>query len=356
MLNSVIFEKYGYDLQQEVNERYQEIFDYYFSFWDDDSIFDGYYRNFFPNGYIDRNREKAKQVLWDLSDIIYSSVIRDRLATIYIYVMRSMIEHWYIASTDYELDILPDSVKEYIKNVDEEQAEYIKRWFTDVGACIDDFEEAYNAEFLFEDFAEAIALRVLDNPVEIGGIEEFGISFTDLLDLLPNDLYDRVIKLRRFEDPLTRKVLVALEKLCNRAWDYKDFSENGLNRQVRDFLDDGSYSVLDQAQQGVSVNGKEEGSLDILIKDRGLNVAIYEGLIHKDKRYLIEHINKATGRYNPSGCRSIYIGEYYRVNNFDNAWRNCIKELQGEEIDTGRDGIRLYKLSNVWIFGINMSV
>lgn len=311
MLNSVIFEKYGHDLKAAVNERYQEIYDYYFSFWDDDSIFDGYYRIFFPPGYIDRNREKSKQVIRDLYDIIYSSVIRDKLATIYIYVMRSMIEEWYGFAPDYELNILPDNVKEYIKNVDEEQAEYIRWWFTDAGACIDDFEEVYNAEFLFDDFAEAIAVRMLQDPGEVGEVEAFGISFTDLLDLLPNDLYDRVKQIQKYEDSMTRKILVALEKLCNRSWDYKNLNENGLNRQVRDFLDDGSYSVLDQAQQGVSVNGKDEGSLDILIKDRGLNIAIYEGLIHKNKKYLLDHIDKAAGRYNPSGCRSIYIGEYY---------------------------------------------
>ena len=356
MLSSARLDDCGDVIRQAVNERYREIFDFYYGLMNSDSDFEEYYRKFFPSGYIDRNPEKAKQIIRDLDAILSSPVVREKLAGIYIYVMRSMIEDWYVIGRDMEMILLPEEVEEYISNADEEEIDSIILWFTDVNECMDDFEETYHAVLLQEDIAEMIAVRALREPHELEQAEMAGISLSDLLDLLPNDLYDQVVQMKESEDSIAHRVLVALEKLCNRAWDYRDFSENGLNRQVRDFLDDGSYAVMDQAQQGISENGKDEGSLDILIKDRGLNTAVYEGLIHKNKKYLMSHINKARGRYNPSGCRSVFVCEYFRVKNFEAAWKNSIRSLQGMEVDTGRNGIRLFRMKDVWLFGVNMFI
>ncbi len=226
----------------------------------------------------------------------------------------------------------------------------------------EDFDDAYDAEFIFTDLAEAIAERYLADPRYIEGLESLGLTFTGLMDILPNDLYFRVKRTLDTSVDLTGLVLAACEKLCNRALDYRDLDENGINRGVRDYLDDRGYEILDQTQQGIGETGRDTGSLDILIKQHGLNVAIYEGLIHKDQKYLMDHIYKAACRYNPSGCRSVYIGEYYRNQKFNLAWGNTKKHLlqsfQGADVDTGREGLKLvtFRKGNIdiWIIGVNM--
>lgn len=175
MLNSAIFEKYDFDLQNEIEERYQDIIDYFISLWQDDSIFDSSYRDLFPPGFIDRNRERAMTIIRDLNDIVYSTVIRQKLAPIYTYVLENMIEIWYTSAEELEMDILPKTVKTYLKKVDSEQADYIRSWFTDAGACVEDFLEAYDAELLFTDFAEVIAERFLKEPRD-----------SSFVDILPN--------------------------------------------------------------------------------------------------------------------------------------------------------------------------
>ncbi len=137
MLNSMIFEKYGYDLQSDVEERYLEIVDYYLSFWEDDSVFDGCYRWLFPPGFIDRDLERAKRIMRDLEDIVSSSIIRRKLDPIYCYVISNMIIDWYTQGEDMEMDMLPKNVKKYLRNLgsdSEEKKAYIRSWFTDAGA------------------------------------------------------------------------------------------------------------------------------------------------------------------------------------------------------------------------------
>ena len=370
MLNSMLFEEYGFVLKDEIKERYHEIVDYHLSFWRVDSDFDEYFRSFFPSGFIDRDREKAKRIIRDLEVIVDSPVIRRKLAPIYCFVMSNMIEVWYTQSIDWEIDILPERVEEYIKDLErklpdeetERKIDNIRDWFTSDCACLEDFCVAYDAELFTESIAEIIADRFLEDPGYLEGLETLGFQFEDLLDLLPNDLYYSVIKAHESNVDLTNLLLIACERLCNNSLDFKDLDEDGLNRRVRDTLYDHGYEILDQSQQGIGETGKDVGSLDILIKQNGLNVAIYEGLIHKDKKYLLAHIDKAVGRYNPSGCRSVYIGEYYKNKQFDLAWDNTVKHLrqmfQGVEVDTEREGVRLFRfvLRNIviWVFGLNM--
>ena len=103
-----------------------------------------------------------------------------------------------------------------------------------------------------------------------------------------------------------------------------------------------------------------------MIKKDGLIEAIYEGLIHTDFKYLQEHIVKAVTRYIPSGCRTIYIGEYYKNKRFEQCWRNTVEKLieeyDGKELDTGRDGVCLFRFAvdnlsgkaAVWVIGVNV--
>ena len=72
---------------------------------------------------------------------------------------------------------------------------------------------------------------------------------------------------------------------------YAGFDEDGLNREVRNFLDSAitrfGYTIADQTQQGLS--GTKPGELDIRISKNGIPIAIYEELIHKDRNWLGKH-------------------------------------------------------------------
>lgn len=132
-----------------------------------------------------------------------------------------------------------------------------------------------------------------------------------------------------------------------------NLDEDGLNRQIRDFLRSGierfGYVITDQTQQGFGNSCTNPGELDIRINKDGIPVAIYEGLIHKDKDWMYKHIEKAIGKYNQSGCRAIYMVEFSRNKRFHSYWGYTLdnldehEDIKGEEADTGVDGVKLFK-------------
>ena len=384
MFDSAIFEDYGYGLQNAIWERQKEIVETAYDLWIDsgDEIFDGYYRWFFPAGFIDRDRERAKKVIKNIRNIVHSPVIRHDPEAIYCYVMYHMIEAWFDDKLYQGVDLLPEDVKEYIAGLeikkldaDEDEAENladeidaIREWFTVKEVCQFDFESVYDGDYVNESMAETMAEEFLQGTPYL---DYLGVEIRELIDLLPDDLYEKVVaKLGGGETSLAHQIMIACEMLSNNALDYSGFGENAINRRVRDYLKGTlkEYEVLDQTHQGFGKNKKEEGSIDILIKKDGLNEAIYEGLIHKDFRYLTEHIAKAIERYNPSGCRKVYVGEYYKNNRFGVCWKNTVKNLNqsysGSEVDTNRNGLCAYQFNignltgktTVLVVGVNMGV
>lgn len=137
-----------------------------------------------------------------------------------------------------------------------------------------------------------------------------------------------------------------------------NLDEDGLNRQIRDFLRSGierfGYVVTDQTQQGFGNNGSHPGELDIRINKDRIPIAIYEGLIHKDKGWMYEHIKKANGKYNQSGCRAIYMVEFFRNERFNSCWGNTLDNLEeyeginGVQEDTGVNGVKLFEGTISW--------
>ena len=83
-------------LPNAIKVRHFEIIETAYNLWQDsgDDIFDGYFRFFFPPGFIERDRGRAKQVVSDLWNIAQSPVIR-RLDAIHCYVMYHMIDAWF---------------------------------------------------------------------------------------------------------------------------------------------------------------------------------------------------------------------------------------------------------------------
>lgn len=158
---------------------------------------------------------------------------------------------------------------------------------------------------------------------------------------------------------LTHEMITACAKIADGIASYKDFDENGYNRLIRDYLDAGlsrfGYSICDQTEQGLGKTDKKPGELDIRINKTGIPVAIFEGLIHKDEPYLYKHIDKAVGRYNQSGCKTVYVVEYSKNVRFDDFWENAVisiekkPEVNGVQLfETNLMGVKALKAKHDW--------
>lgn len=155
---------------------------------------------------------------------------------------------------------------------------------------------------------------------------------------------------------LSHEFISACAKIADNPASYAGFDEDSLNREVRNFLDSAitrfGYTIADQTQQGLS--GTKPGELDIRINKNGIPAAIYEGLIHKDKQYLYDHINKTIGKYNQSGCKAVYVVEFSRNKGFGGFWENACENIEEydkvnvKEENTGLLGVKMLKGSFDW--------
>lgn len=150
---------------------------------------------------------------------------------------------------------------------------------------------------------------------------------------------------------LTLELISACSKIADNPASYANFDEDGLNREIRNYLDSAisrfGYSIADQTQQGIS--GSRPGELDIRISNNGIPVAIYEGLIHKDRSWLENHINKVIGKYNQSGCKAVYVIKFSKNKGFGGFWDGAIETLDEysgidvKEENTGLLDVRMLK-------------
>ena len=155
---------------------------------------------------------------------------------------------------------------------------------------------------------------------------------------------------------LPHEFISACAKIADNPTSYARFDEDGLNREIRNFMDSAisrfGFTIADQTQQGLS--GIKPGELDIRISKNGIPIAIYEGLIHKDKNWLYDHINKAIGKYNQSGCKAVYVVEFSRNNGFGGFWDNSCDALEEyasvnvKEENTGLLGVRMQRGTFIW--------
>lgn len=112
---------------------------------------------------------------------------------------------------------------------------------------------------------------------------------------------------------------------------YRGCNEDELNRAVRNQLSL-QYHIKDQTQQGSSASGNGVGEPDLLICDSSDQpLAIYEGLVLSclNRRYFKKHLEKVLlpTRYNPLGCKAIYVAIYGTAKNFQAHWRRICRYL-----------------------------
>ncbi len=155
---------------------------------------------------------------------------------------------------------------------------------------------------------------------------------------------------------LTQELISACGKLADNPVSYSEFDEDGLNREIRNMLEMAiarfGFTVADQTQQGMSK--AKPGELDIRISRHGIPVAVFEGLVQSSRKYLYDHLDRAIGKYNISGCKSVYVVEYSRNKGFGGFWDGALEALKAyervsvREENTGLLGVRMLKGSYEW--------
>lgn len=158
------------------------------------------FNDVFPRGFIRRDIERAKNVIFDLYDIAVSPVLRFELSPINTYVMYGLIEGWFLAwEDDKEMLCVPRGLKTYLrkKKVSGRDAEIILDWFTDNHVCLNDFAETYNGDYISERFAEEVASMYLAEGSNAFGLQMLRVTIDEFFDLLPNDL--RYLCIQKYE-------------------------------------------------------------------------------------------------------------------------------------------------------------
>lgn len=234
------------------------------------------FESVFPPGYLRRNLQEAKDVIYDLLDILRSDIVRSELKPIYTYVMFHIIleKNEELDDNYSSEDRIPEGLESYLRKIyeeDEDTIESILDWFKVSDICIGDFQEQYNEDYMHVGFAEQIAQIYLDDKYYQEKLTIIGVDISDFFDLLPTDLRERCIgkyskneerkgkeeKMQKYDyfishasedkkavaEPLTK----VLEQLGAKVW--LDKYELNIGDSLRESIDDG----LRSARQGIVI-------------------------------------------------------------------------------------------------------
>lgn len=241
MFNSTLINNYGSALRNAIWQRQKEIVEFPYGLWlDSDSenegqdSFDILFGWDFPPGFIRRDKKRAKKVIRDIYDIVCSPTIRYNADAIHCYVMYHLIEDWFDNEFIQTEDLVPDAVKDFVATFnkkkcydkglelsgedtdlyedDSSEADEIIAWFTDKEICLADFEDTYDPDYMDHSLAEEFAGIYLD----FGAVPDlFGVDIKELVDLLPNDLYEKVIDKLNNEE---QQSIVQAKNYVNTIW------------------------------------------------------------------------------------------------------------------------------------------
>lgn len=120
------------------------------------------------------------------------------------------------------------------------------------------------------------------------------------------------------------------ERVCSNASYNYTCTENTINDYFRDmFLSRGYDETKDQTRHGISASGKDAGEVDILLTQRGAEIAIFEGLKLNsvDTAYIDTHIEKAIDNYNALGTATFVVA-YVKAADYSAFWRRYIEHIQ----------------------------
>ena len=162
------------------------------STWDHIEPLDEYLDSIFPRAFIQRDPQKALQIVYDLDDIAQSDIVRETLPPLYIYTMYQMICGYEelkqdIGQTEHDIEI-----QEYIKkHYTGESADAYSFWFEDIS---EDFVEQYDDEYMWPDIWEYRFSWYINHPKDFYGSTP---EMEDMLELMPNDIIYQWNKLKK---------------------------------------------------------------------------------------------------------------------------------------------------------------
>lgn len=125
------------------------------------------------------------------------------------------------------------------------------------------------------------------------------------------------------------RILLWGRKTCSNKTFASNLDENGFNDSLRDSLSlSEKWEVMDQTRHGLSPDGKDAGSVDLLVSKSNKEAALIEGLklSSVNKGYIDSHIKKAVGPYNPLGT-PVFLLCYVSVKDFGSFWSKCMEYL-----------------------------
>ena len=224
---------------------------------------------------------------------------------------------------------------------------------------IDAFGEAAMQKVL-DDYNNAI-FSMAERASRIGALVEE--SQRNTLQQQAEAYAEAYVKASHYSPVLLDAVLSALSSLSGNRHYNSSTNEDTMNDYVRDVLR-AALQVRDQTRQGISSNSRtadkgQAGEVDIQIRNNGYPIGIYEGLRldSVDKKYIHEHIAKATVNYNPQGVKNVFVVAYVikHSTGFGKFWERfseCVREYTAEneehlilwdekEENTGMSAIRV---------------
>ena len=168
-----------------------EVLDY-LSTWNHIEPLDEYLSFIFPRAFIQRDPQKALQIVYDLDDIARSDIIRESLPPLDLYAMYQMISGYEeskrdMGQTEYDIEI-----QKYInKHYTGEDADYYAFWFMDI---LEDFVEQYDDEYIWLDIWEYRFSWYINHPEDFYGSTP---EMEEMLELMPNDIIYQWNKLKK---------------------------------------------------------------------------------------------------------------------------------------------------------------
>jgi len=150
----------------------------------DESIIEAL-ENTFPRSFLQRNPQKAKQIIYDLDDIVRSDNVREAIPPIHCYTMYQLLCDYSDYFNDVDKNIIFSEEKKYLfETYPEDLAEEYFEW---IDWLPDDFVDQYDDSYIWLDLWEHHFLYILDNPSMFYTNSEI----EQMLELMPNDIIHR---------------------------------------------------------------------------------------------------------------------------------------------------------------------
>ena len=306
-----------------VNENLRAIVKTLIDFLEDNNDFNA--DDFLPQNNLRIDNETWTKMVYDLYEMITSSVPRDYIMPKYEYLLY-IILLWWEDCADNEENLLPIELSQEL--IDELRDEYDDEKYNVVLKSITDYNNYYYMFFQDHDFLPDNLEKML--IIYLRSSKFFKEMFPDVdLDeyyyLMPKDLQELYDKEKGICTKETDTKIMYEELYKNILWcceriqaDHtsRNAIEDELNDKLRNLLDS-RYYLRDQTRQGVSSRGKQAGEVDILVKTDNFPISLIEALrlSSVNEKYISEHIDKIY-KYDTLGYEYNFIISYVKTSDF----------------------------------------